>query len=254
MAKSVWNRLTRQAICLLLAGKMGIITEKVSAEENMAQKYTRNMIRNVFIEMLDERPFDEITVTDLVTRCEINRKTFYYYYQDLYAVLTEIFESELEAVLGGVKEHVTWEEGIAQAVQIALQHKRAVYHVYHSMQRETLEKQYMQAVARYRNKDEVRKMPELLAIASTVIGTGGLDFMGQVAGELGALDAGLGQFFTPYEVSRLMAEMNLGDATAAVAAKGFLTLCEPAAGAGGMMLAAADTLDRQGVDLCHVWM
>ena len=27
----------------------------------MAQKYTRNMIRNVFIEMLDERPFDEIT-------------------------------------------------------------------------------------------------------------------------------------------------------------------------------------------------
>ena len=42
----------------------------------MAQKYTRNMIRNVFIEMLDERPVDEITVTDLVTRCEINRKTF----------------------------------------------------------------------------------------------------------------------------------------------------------------------------------
>ena len=92
----------------------------------MAQKYTRNMIRNVFIEMLDERPFDEITVTDLVTRCEINRKTFYYYYQDLYAVLTEIFESELETVLGGVKEHVTWEEGIAQAMQIALRHKRAV--------------------------------------------------------------------------------------------------------------------------------
>lgn len=112
----------------------------------MAQKYTRNMIRNVFIEMLDERPFDEITVTDLVTRCEINRKTFYYYYQDLYAVLTEIFESELETVLGGVKEHVTWEEGIAQAMQIALQHKRAVYHVYHSMQRESLEK-YLYNVA-----------------------------------------------------------------------------------------------------------
>lgn len=112
----------------------------------MAQKYTRNMIRNVFIEMLDERPFDEITVTDLVTRCEINRKTFYYYYQDLYAVLTEIFESELETVLGGVKEHVTWEEGIAQAMQIALRHKRAVYHVYHSMQHESLEK-YLYNVA-----------------------------------------------------------------------------------------------------------
>ena len=112
----------------------------------MAQQYTRNMIRSVFIEMLDERPFDEITVTDLVTRCEINRKTFYYYYQDLYAVLTEIFQSELEAVIGGIKGHVTWEEGIAGAMGIAIQHKRAVYHVYHSMQRETLEK-YLYNVA-----------------------------------------------------------------------------------------------------------
>ena len=111
----------------------------------MAQKYTRNMIRNVFIEMLDERPFDEITVTDLVTRCEINRKTFYYYYQDLYAVLTEIFESELETVLGGVKEHV-WGRALHRRCQIALRHKRAVYHVYHSMQRESLEK-YLYNVA-----------------------------------------------------------------------------------------------------------
>lgn len=112
----------------------------------MAQQYTRNMIRNVFIEMLDEKPFDEITVTDLVTRCEINRKTFYYYYQDLYAVLTEIFQSELESVIGSIKGHVTWEEGIAGAMGIAIQHKRAVYHVYHSMQRETLEK-YLYNVA-----------------------------------------------------------------------------------------------------------
>ena len=60
----------------------------------MAQKYTRNMIRNVFIEMLDERPFDEITVTDLVTRCEINRKTFYRHYRSISDVVTE-FENEL---------------------------------------------------------------------------------------------------------------------------------------------------------------
>ncbi len=37
-------------------------------------------------------------------------------------------------------------EGIAQAMQIALRHKRAVYHVYHSMQRESLEK-YLYNVA-----------------------------------------------------------------------------------------------------------
>ena len=65
----------------------------------MAQKYTRNMIRNVFIEMLDERPFDEITVTDLVTRCEINRKTFYYHFEDIYSLLRWMLEQDLLSVV-----------------------------------------------------------------------------------------------------------------------------------------------------------
>lgn len=112
----------------------------------MARQYTREMIRCVFIDMLDERPLDEITVTDLVSRCEINRKTFYYYYQDLVAVLSEIFQSELEKVLASTRETHAWEEGFLQAVNIAKQHKRAVYHVYHSMRREELE-HYLYAVA-----------------------------------------------------------------------------------------------------------
>ena len=107
---------------------------------------TLKAIRSAFYELVLTKNYSDISITELTDLAEINRKTFYYYYQDLYAVLTEIFESELETVLGGVKEHVTWEEGIAQAMQIALRHKRAVYHVYHSMQRESLEK-YLYNVA-----------------------------------------------------------------------------------------------------------
>ena len=121
-------------------------------------------------------------------------------------------------------------------------------------QRDQLEAQYMQVVGRYRDKDDIRAMPEMLALALTTISDGGTDFMSEVAGELGALDAGLGQFFTPYEVSRLIAEINLGDAAAQIAAKGFFTLQEPAAGAGGMLLAAADTLEARSLSLNDVWM
>lgn len=112
----------------------------------MAQQYTRNMIRSVFIEMLDERPLDEITVTDLVGRCEINRKTFYYYYQDLYAVLSEIFHAELDRVLARSVDANSWEQGFIEAVSFAAGHKRAIYHVYHSMRREELER-YLYAAA-----------------------------------------------------------------------------------------------------------
>ena len=80
----------------------------------MARQYTRESIRREFIAMLDERPLDEITVTDLVARCEINRKTFYYYYQDIYAVLSEIFESELEAVYARTRGTDAWEAGFTE--------------------------------------------------------------------------------------------------------------------------------------------
>lgn len=119
---------------------------------------------------------------------------------------------------------------------------------------EALEADYMRAVKRYRNPDDVRKMPELLALAATALQAGGCDFLGVIAGEIGALDSGLGQFFTPYEISRLNAELILSDAPALIERQKFLTVQEPAAGAGGMVIAAADVLENKGIDPArHVW-
>lgn len=112
----------------------------------MAHRYTRNMIRSVFMDMLEERPLDEITVTDLVNRCEINRKTFYYYYSDLYAVISELFEEEVERAAKAVGEGESWEKGFLTAVEIAEVHRRAIYHIYHSMSREELER-YLSTIA-----------------------------------------------------------------------------------------------------------
>ncbi|WP_120633530.1 N-6 DNA methylase [Ruegeria sp. EL01] len=121
-------------------------------------------------------------------------------------------------------------------------------------QRDALEAQYMEVVGRYRNKDDIRRMPELLAIMAGTIGNGGCDFLGMVAGELGVLDAKLGQFFTPYEVSRMMAEIAVADAKTTIEAQGFITIDEPAAGAGGMLLAVADTIEGMGFELeTSVW-
>ena len=62
------------------------------------------------------------------------------------------------------------------------------------------------------------------------------------------LNARVGQFFTPYSVSRLIANMTLQDIGSVIAANGFVTMAEPAAGAGGMVLAAADALQENGFD------
>lgn len=55
-----------------------------------------------------------------------------------------------------------------------------------------------------------------------------------------------GQFFTPYHVSLLMAKMNIASGKALVEQHGFVRLLEPAVGAGGMVIATAQTLAEEG--------
>ncbi len=113
---------------------------------------------------------------------------------------------------------------------------------------DALEAQYMTVVGRNRPED-VRAMPELLAIATLALQDGGCDFLGQVVTELELPNHHMGQYFTPYHLSRMMAEITLADADRRIAERGFITLAEPASGAGGMIVAAADVLEGQGIDI-----
>lgn len=51
---------------------------------------SRRFIRQAFLELLKEKRFDKITVTDIVNRADINRSTFYAHYTDVKALIEEI--------------------------------------------------------------------------------------------------------------------------------------------------------------------
>lgn len=105
----------------------------------MAQQYTKKKIREEFIKILNERPLNKITVKDIASACEINRNTFYYYYTDVYALLSELFQTELQTVIDEYNDTFSWEESFTVATKFALENKIAINHVYNSMQREELE-------------------------------------------------------------------------------------------------------------------
>ena len=105
----------------------------------MAHPYTQESIRKVFIELLDEKPITKISVKEISEKCEISRNTFYYYYPDIYAILKEVFSIELEKVIGNYNNTLSWEDSFIQATSFAIQHKKCIYHIYHSMQKEELE-------------------------------------------------------------------------------------------------------------------
>jgi hypothetical protein len=113
---------------------------------------------------------------------------------------------------------------------------------------DAIEARYM-AVVQRNTKEDVRAMPELLGITALAVQDGGCDFLGQVVVELELPNAHMGQFFTPYDVSRMMAEMTLDTVDEIIAEQGFVTVQEPACGAGGMIIAAADVIEHKGFDI-----
>lgn len=115
---------------------------------------------------------------------------------------------------------------------------------------EQLEERYMRIVKRYKDLRVIRESyPHMMAIAVMAVQGGGVDFLGDVAGESEFLNKNLEQFFTPYPVARMMAEMQMHGMDLHIEQKGFFTMQEPAAGAGVMVLAAADVLERMGYDI-----
>lgn len=74
------------------------------------------------------------------------------------------------------------------------------------------------------------------------------DVLGELFMQMGLGDQWKGQFFTPYALAYLMAEMSMQDAAQVIEEKGFITLLEPAAGAGCMVIAAAAALRDQGIN------
>ncbi|MBQ9098714.1 MAG: TetR family transcriptional regulator [Clostridia bacterium] len=52
--------------------------------------FTKKAIVESFLRLAGKKALEKITVRDIVDDCGINRNTFYYYFQDIYAVLEEL--------------------------------------------------------------------------------------------------------------------------------------------------------------------
>ena len=57
--------------------------------------YTRKTVKDALLELLEEQPFEKITVASLCRQAEITRATFYLHFQDINAVLDELLDEAL---------------------------------------------------------------------------------------------------------------------------------------------------------------
>lgn len=115
-------------------------------------------------------------------------------------------------------------------------------------QRDTREARYMEIVGRY-DRNVIDAFPRIFAELTMAMEEEPCDILGRVFGDLELSNAARGQFFTPYNVCRLMAEVMLGDEmNAIIEREGFVTVNEPACGAGAMVIACAEAMRGAGIN------
>ncbi len=77
--------------------------------ENRRVRMTKRIMKDALLELMEEKPFEKIRVTDVCAAAEVNRSTFYAHYSDTRGLLTEI-EDELIERSPGVQAGEEYDE------------------------------------------------------------------------------------------------------------------------------------------------
>ena len=116
------------------------------------------------------------------------------------------------------------------------------------LNREVREERYLAIAKRY-NAEEIARFPKMLGELAMGLEVEPCDMLGQVFHELEMSSAERGQFFTPYHLCEAIARLTITDDEAlqeAINRRGFITVSEPACGAGAMVIALSQALRERG--------
>lgn len=107
--------------------------------------FTRRAIKEAFLTLLNQRPFNDITVKDIVEKCGINRNSFYYHYEDLPSLVDEIIGEQVQNLIQKHPTVSSVEECADAVIELVMENRRAIYHIYNSLSRDVFERYLMDA-------------------------------------------------------------------------------------------------------------
>lgn len=114
---------------------------------------TEKAITDAFFELLEERPLHAITVKDIVDRCGVNRNTFYYHFEGIPSLLEQTMKAIADRIIQANSHFGSPLDCIEPFVQCCSENRRAILHIYRSVQREVflayLDRAAMYIVSRY---------------------------------------------------------------------------------------------------------
>ena len=101
--------------------------------------FTKKVIRDSFLKLLEEKPLKQISVRDIVNECGVNRNTFYYHFQDIPQLLESIIQEDADELIRRYPTIHSAEECLEAIIEFSLAHRKSVLHIYRSVNRDIFE-------------------------------------------------------------------------------------------------------------------
>jgi AcrR family transcriptional regulator len=101
--------------------------------DRRAQK-TRQVLREAFLEVVQEKGLSGASVQDIADRANVSRGTFYAHYADKFALVEATLREGFQSALSCLPEPSTWDRGtFRQLIQLVLEHFRMIYEHHHRL-------------------------------------------------------------------------------------------------------------------------
>lgn len=101
---------------------------------------TKSAIEAKFLELLSERPLNQISVKDLTEAVGINRNTFYYHYKSVADLLETVVKNLVDELFKNYPPAESLDECLTAATEFVKQNEAAIRHIYESTSRPIFER------------------------------------------------------------------------------------------------------------------
>ncbi|MST53885.1 TetR/AcrR family transcriptional regulator [Streptococcus alactolyticus] len=112
-------------------------------------------------DIMQDKSFDKVTVTELVKKLNVNRQTFYYHFNDLYDLLERIYIMDGDTILNQAANSGTWQEELLAIFHYIQDNRQFVCNTYYSVNRNYLEHFLYDRIYRFINPIVQEKHPNL---------------------------------------------------------------------------------------------
>ena len=109
-------------------------------------KLAKKALLQAFGELLEEKPFNKITITDITARCGLNRMTFYYHFDNIYELMIWGLEMQMYEASKDCVNYENWKIGYLRIFHFALDRQKYIKKIFQTIEQEHLE-HYLNKIA-----------------------------------------------------------------------------------------------------------